>query len=481
MWPLASAAATAAASSEASSCRDGRPTTTELALDDRLDAVPGATREAVDRERGRRLRFARTRRSPAPRDARSHPRPSLRGARAPRGRRRRRRRRRRPPALPSVTVPVLSSTIVVIRRVCSRISGPRIRIPSCAPRPVPTISAVGVARPSAHGQAMISTATAAVNAAETSPVTRSQPPSVASERAITIGTKTAETRSTSRWIGAFPALRIRDETGDLRQGGVATDLRRLDDEPARGVDRGARNRRSLPHLDRHGLARQHRLVDGRGAGDDDAVGCDLLAGTHDEAVADRELGDRHEHLGAPAKNVHVLRAELEQGADRLARATPGARFEVAAEQDQRRDHGGSLEVRLGVEPGEQHDRRPAPGGERPDRDQRVHRRRAVARRPEGGAMERPARPEDDRRRERERDPLPARELQRHHHRDQGDGHAQHGCDDEPQPQRTRLVARRARARTPALPRSPRPRPFRRGRRPTRRSDRSAPRPGRWRG
>ena len=106
---------------------------------------------------------------------------------------------------PSVTVPVLSSTTVVIRRVCSRISGPLIRIPSCAPRPVPTISAVGVASPSAQGQAMISTATAAVNAAAESPVKASQPARVASESPITTGTKTAETRSTSRWIGAFPA------------------------------------------------------------------------------------------------------------------------------------------------------------------------------------------------------------------------------------------------------------------------------------
>ncbi len=49
-------------------------------------------------------------------------------------------------------------------RVDSSTSGPLIRMPSWAPRPVPTISAVGVARPSAHGQAMINTATAAVNA-----------------------------------------------------------------------------------------------------------------------------------------------------------------------------------------------------------------------------------------------------------------------------------------------------------------------------
>ena len=42
--------------------------------------------------------------------------------------------------------------------------GPLMRMPSWAPRPVPTISAVGVASPRAHGQAMISTATAAVKA-----------------------------------------------------------------------------------------------------------------------------------------------------------------------------------------------------------------------------------------------------------------------------------------------------------------------------
>ena len=171
---------------------------------------------------------------------------------------------------------------------------------------------------------MISTATAAVNAAETSPVSE-EPARQRRERQPDHDRDEDGRDAVDEPLDRRLArLRIRDETGDLRQGGVVTDLRRLDDEPARGVDRGAGDRRSLPHLDRHRLARQHRLVDGRGAGDDDPVGCDLLAGTHDETVADRELGDRHEHLGAPAKNVHVLRAQLEQGADRLARATPGA-------------------------------------------------------------------------------------------------------------------------------------------------------------
>ena len=79
-------------------------------------------------------------------------------------------------------------------------------MPTCAPRSVPTISAVGVASPSAHGQAMMSTATAAVNARSAAPVAAavSQNPRVAAAKAITTGTKTAETRSASRSTGALP-------------------------------------------------------------------------------------------------------------------------------------------------------------------------------------------------------------------------------------------------------------------------------------
>ena len=105
---------------------------------------------------------------------------------------------------PSVIVPVLSSTIVVTVRVCSSTSGPLIRMPSWAPRPVPTSSAVGVARPSAHGQATISTATAAWKAKPAPAPSSSQYASAASESAITIGTNTAETRSASRCASALP-------------------------------------------------------------------------------------------------------------------------------------------------------------------------------------------------------------------------------------------------------------------------------------
>ena len=75
-------------------------------------------------------------------------------------------------------------------------------MPISAPLPVPTITAVGVARPMAHGQAMTSTATMFIRARvklSTSEFTGSggpkkyQPRNVNSAMLITAGTNTAET------------------------------------------------------------------------------------------------------------------------------------------------------------------------------------------------------------------------------------------------------------------------------------------------
>src|SRR5690625_4692293 len=93
---------------------------------------------------------------------------------------------------PVVTVPVLSSTMVSTLRVDSRISGPLMRTPIWAPLPVPTNNAVGVASPSAHGQAMINTATVAVKAALAGKPAISQAPRVATATAIATGTNTEE-------------------------------------------------------------------------------------------------------------------------------------------------------------------------------------------------------------------------------------------------------------------------------------------------
>ena len=60
--------------------------------------------------------------------------------------------------LPSVSVPVLSITSVSTFSMRSSASAFLIRTPACAPRPTPTMIDIGVASPSAQGQAMISTA-----------------------------------------------------------------------------------------------------------------------------------------------------------------------------------------------------------------------------------------------------------------------------------------------------------------------------------
>ena len=57
--------------------------------------------------------------------------------------------------LPSVSVPVLSTTSVSTFSKISSASAFLISTPACAPRPVPTMIAMGVARPRAQGQAMM--------------------------------------------------------------------------------------------------------------------------------------------------------------------------------------------------------------------------------------------------------------------------------------------------------------------------------------
>ena len=60
---------------------------------------------------------------------------------------------------PAVRVPVLSKTTVVMPLIRSNTSPPFIRTPNEAAIPVPTMTAVGVARPKAHGQAITSVET----------------------------------------------------------------------------------------------------------------------------------------------------------------------------------------------------------------------------------------------------------------------------------------------------------------------------------
>ena len=106
--------------------------------------------------------------------------------------------------MPSVIVPVLSSTTVSIADARCRASPLFTRTPSAAPRPIPTTSAVGVARPIAHGHAMTVTVTNATTAWSS----RGSGPASAhtaadtSAATSTSGTKIALMRSASSCTGA---------------------------------------------------------------------------------------------------------------------------------------------------------------------------------------------------------------------------------------------------------------------------------------
>ncbi len=102
--------------------------------------------------------------------------------------------------VPRVRVPVLSKITVVSWYAFSRLSPPLISMPFSAPRPVPTITAVGVASPMAHGQAMTSTETKFKRATlkEGSEGAKYHTAKVISAMTMTTGTKTAATLSAKR-------------------------------------------------------------------------------------------------------------------------------------------------------------------------------------------------------------------------------------------------------------------------------------------
>ena len=104
---------------------------------------------------------------------------------------------------PSVIVPVLSKTIVLIWCAVSNASPPFIRTPCSAPFPVPTIIAVGVASPNAQGHAITSTAINIVSANTGVSPAISHPRADNIARPITVGTKYADITSASLAIGAL--------------------------------------------------------------------------------------------------------------------------------------------------------------------------------------------------------------------------------------------------------------------------------------
>jgi hypothetical protein len=156
---------------------------------------------------------------------------------------------------PSVSVPVLSNATTETSCAISSASASLIRMPWRAATPVPTISAVGVASPSAQGQAITSTATASSTARCQSPLAMPQPSSVTSAATHTTGTNTALTRSTRCWMGAF--FSCADSTRRTMRASVdsAPTAVTSDQQQALAVDRAAGDALARPHAPRAGSRR----------------------------------------------------------------------------------------------------------------------------------------------------------------------------------------------------------------------------------
>ena len=105
-------------------------------------------------------------------------------------------------------------------------------MPACAARPVPTMIAVGVARPMAHGQAMIRTVIAAMSPS----VKLGSGPRTSQSEEGRRGQEQDDRHEDradavrERLDGRLGALRLLDHTHDLGEHGVASDARGAEDE-----------------------------------------------------------------------------------------------------------------------------------------------------------------------------------------------------------------------------------------------------------
>ena len=324
--------------------------------------------------------------------------------------------------------------------ICSSATALLNRMPWRAPRPVPTMTAVGVARPSASGQVMTTTVMANRSAVETpAPAGPSHAKNVTAPPASATSTSQKAARSASRCAGAL--LLCASWTSLTIWASAVSAPTALASRAKRSVpvDGGADEPVAGALVDRHALAGHHRLVHVALAVDDLGVHRHLCARADEEVVADDHFAGRHLDRLAAADHHGHRRRQVEQRADRLVGAAAGAHLQPVAEQDERGEEGGRLVEHLAVDP-EGHGDRVRPAGADGDRDEDHHVQRAVAQRLGRAAEEDGGRVEDDRQAEQQLEDvgreaegdrqLPAEES-RAHGRPEHDGHGQHRRDDEP--------------------------------------------------
>ena len=229
--------------------------------------------------------------------------------------------------------------------------------------------------------------------------------------------------------GGFRALCGGHHADDLREHGVLADFRGAVPQRATTVDGGTRHFAALGFGDRHGFAGDHRFVHGGGAGYDDAVDRQLLAGTDGDDVADAHVIDGDAGFLAVSHHAGGFRLQTRQCAHGFTGAFAGARFEQLADKHKRDDHTDRFEIRfarvLGQDVRCEGDHAGVGEcGQRTKADERVHLRRAVGDRGETAAENRQCRIADDWQHQQELQPVRHR-IQHEHggaeYRNRADG------------------------------------------------------------
>ena len=220
------------------------------------------------------------------------------------------------------------------------------RMPWRAATPVPTMMAVGVASPSAQGQAITSTETAAMMASDGLPVISHQAMQVSTATATTMGTKIDATRSTRRRTGAL--LLWADCTSLMmpaRVDSAPTDVASMRIRPF-AVDGATDDIVARGLRDRQALAGEQRLVHLTFAVADATVHRDAFAGAYDHPLAPLYRRRRYLHLFAITQYPRPIRAQTHEGANRLGGAVLGACFQPTPQQHQSNDGSGRFEIKM---------------------------------------------------------------------------------------------------------------------------------------
>ena len=213
---------------------------------------------------------------------------------------------------------------------------------------MPTVIDMGVASPSAHGQAMISTATAFVIAAANRGCGPNARPRDKGDRRNGHNRRHEHGRNA---VGQFlhrctTHLCLGDESHDLRQQCLIADMLGSHRERTGLVQRAARDAiaGTFGHGDR--LTRHQRFVDGTRSIGHPAIDWNLVAGPHPQEIAGPNFFERNFLLNAMLDSPGRRGRQGQQFADGPARLPAGPQLENLSQKHENRDGGRRLEVEM---------------------------------------------------------------------------------------------------------------------------------------